>query len=272
KVVEDSRKTANKYSVLDSLPEDNDQELQMLMEIMIVDNFLDKKMQPIVNVAIPWSKDKGGIAQDMEDNVINGWDNNDTCVQFTNVTNQSLFCVIYSARFQYKCFYTFVSAANDGIKRRRLYNELINKRRYVNGKPWCVAGDMNVTLSLNEHSYRGSVMTADTMKFQDCINKIEVDDLCKTRLHFTWKKNLHKTKAETRLIAEVYESENDEEKVLYQLNERDVENMIHNITDVKIKNAMFDIDDYKALGPDGFIAAFFKKKLRGLLVVIYAKL
>nr|GFC99082.1 hypothetical protein [Tanacetum cinerariifolium] len=72
KVVEDSRKTANKYSVLDSLPEDNDQELQMLKEIMIVDNFLDKKMQPTVNEAIPWSKDKGGIAQDMNDNVING--------------------------------------------------------------------------------------------------------------------------------------------------------------------------------------------------------
>ncbi|GJT15727.1 RNA-directed DNA polymerase, eukaryota, reverse transcriptase zinc-binding domain protein [Tanacetum coccineum] len=37
-------------------------------------------------------------------------------------------------------------------------------------------------------------MTTNMMEFQDCINKIKVDDLCKTGLHFTWTKNLQKTK------------------------------------------------------------------------------
>ncbi|GKB78522.1 putative reverse transcriptase domain-containing protein [Tanacetum coccineum] len=44
KVVEDLRKTTNKYSVLDLLPEDNDQELRMLKDRMIVDKFLDKRI------------------------------------------------------------------------------------------------------------------------------------------------------------------------------------------------------------------------------------
>nr|GEY07298.1 hypothetical protein [Tanacetum cinerariifolium] len=39
-VVEEIRKTANKFSVLNSLLEDNDQELRILKERMIVDNFL----------------------------------------------------------------------------------------------------------------------------------------------------------------------------------------------------------------------------------------
>nr|GFA71298.1 hypothetical protein [Tanacetum cinerariifolium] len=69
--------------------------------------------------------------------------------------------LIISERYHYKCFYTFVYAANDGIGRR--------------------SGD--------------SVMTTDMMEFHDCINKIEVDDLCKTGLHFTWTKNLQETRA-----------------------------------------------------------------------------
>ncbi|GJR68766.1 RNA-directed DNA polymerase, eukaryota, reverse transcriptase zinc-binding domain protein [Tanacetum coccineum] len=221
KVVEDLRNTANKYSILESLPKDNDQELQMLKERMIVDKFLVKKIQPTVMEAMYWTKDmvkyfKEKWADDSVnsedvcyrnvdirglntskkqkevvnlirseqiqvcavletilknkklhstcDNLFNGWswvsnmkecdkgcrivvgcDNSDTCVQVINMTSQYLFGVISSARYQYKCFYTFVYAANDGIGRRRLWNELIKKRSYVNGKPWCLAGDWNVT-------------------------------------------------------------------------------------------------------------------------------
>ncbi|GKC33677.1 RNA-directed DNA polymerase, eukaryota, reverse transcriptase zinc-binding domain protein [Tanacetum coccineum] len=57
KEVDDLRKTANKYYVLDSLPEDNDQELRMLKERMIVDKFLDKKLQPTLIESMSWSKD-----------------------------------------------------------------------------------------------------------------------------------------------------------------------------------------------------------------------
>ncbi|GKC83700.1 RNA-directed DNA polymerase, eukaryota, reverse transcriptase zinc-binding domain protein [Tanacetum coccineum] len=69
-----------------------------------------------------------------------------------------------------------VLEANDGIatvmKSKEVSGikgeeELIRDCRYVNGKPWCIAGDINVTLYPNEHS----------------------------RLHFTRTKNLQRTKA-----------------------------------------------------------------------------
>ncbi|GJR43472.1 RNA-directed DNA polymerase, eukaryota, reverse transcriptase zinc-binding domain protein [Tanacetum coccineum] len=44
--VDEIRKVSNKYFVLDSLPEDNDQELIMLRERMIVDKYLNEKVQP----------------------------------------------------------------------------------------------------------------------------------------------------------------------------------------------------------------------------------
>ncbi|GKE24059.1 hypothetical protein Tco_1435571, partial [Tanacetum coccineum] len=56
-------------------------------------------------------------------------------------------------------------------------------------------GDMNVTLSPNEHSSGGSSMTGDMNKFKDCINLIEIEDIATSGLFFTWTKNLFNTKA-----------------------------------------------------------------------------
>ncbi|GKB77893.1 hypothetical protein Tco_0944788 [Tanacetum coccineum] len=54
---------------------------------------------------------------------------------------------------------------------------------------------MNVTMNTSEHSSGSSSITADMVEFNDCINKIEVEDVCRSGLHFTWTKNLHKAKA-----------------------------------------------------------------------------
>ncbi|GKC91651.1 RNA-directed DNA polymerase, eukaryota, reverse transcriptase zinc-binding domain protein [Tanacetum coccineum] len=75
-----------------------------------------------------------------------------------------------------------------------LWRELCKEKKFVNGKPWSIAGDMNVTLHPNEHSCGSSILTADMVDFKDCLNEIEVDDLCSSGLHFTWTKNLHKAK------------------------------------------------------------------------------
>ncbi|GKB79502.1 RNA-directed DNA polymerase, eukaryota, reverse transcriptase zinc-binding domain protein [Tanacetum coccineum] len=37
-------------------------------------------------------------------------------------------------------------------------------------------------------------MSPNMMEFQDCLNAIEVEDICSSGLHFTWTKNLHKTR------------------------------------------------------------------------------
>ncbi|GJZ08736.1 RNA-directed DNA polymerase, eukaryota, reverse transcriptase zinc-binding domain protein [Tanacetum coccineum] len=114
-------------------------------------------------------------------------------------------------------------------------------------KPWCIAGDMNVILHPNEHSCGSSIMNPDMMEFQDCLNAIEVEDICSSGLHFTWTKNLHKVKMgnmtgvlkklnrimsikdfiknfpqahaklkEAKLVEEFFEAESDEEKFLQQ--------------------------------------------------------
>ncbi|GJX44527.1 RNA-directed DNA polymerase, eukaryota, reverse transcriptase zinc-binding domain protein, partial [Tanacetum coccineum] len=280
-VIKDIRSTANKYSILDSLPEDNDLELKTLKERMIVDKFLNEKIQPTLLESITWSKDmikyfkdkleidmikesEADIEEDVlevnnstanvmrdkdisgikemflvkiymeykirtwnirgmntlekQNEVINlirsenlkicavletrlkskklvkacdrvfqrwswvsnmqdcikgcriviGWDNDETSVQVIHKTSQSIFCVISARKYNFKCFYTFVDAANEGTERRCLWEELVNEKRFVNGNSRCVA---------------------------ECLNKIEVEDISRTVLHFTWTKNLLKTKA-----------------------------------------------------------------------------
>ncbi|GKB79501.1 ATPase, F1/V1/A1 complex, alpha/beta subunit [Tanacetum coccineum] len=57
KVVEEIRKSANKFSILNTLPEDDDHEIRILKGRMIVDEFLNKKMQPNLIESMTWSKD-----------------------------------------------------------------------------------------------------------------------------------------------------------------------------------------------------------------------
>ncbi|GJY79650.1 RNA-directed DNA polymerase, eukaryota, reverse transcriptase zinc-binding domain protein [Tanacetum coccineum] len=89
----------------------------------------------------------------------------------------------------------YLKLFEEEIKVRLKYrNQMRRWEIYVNRKPWCIAGDMNVILQPNEQSCGPSIMSADMMDFQDCLNTIKVKDICIFGLYFTWTKNLHKAK------------------------------------------------------------------------------
>ncbi|GJT98779.1 RNA-directed DNA polymerase, eukaryota, reverse transcriptase zinc-binding domain protein [Tanacetum coccineum] len=242
KHVEEIRKTANKLFVLNSHSEDNDQEVRTLKERMIVDKFLNQKLQPTLIESMTWSKDMiHYFKEKWEENIIkernegikevevedvlsnsNGTGNfmkaNEVNGMKGSILNEDGYgvCAVLETRLkckklqkscdkvfhdwewvsnmEFKCYYSFVYAANEGVERRELWRTLVNDNRYVNGKPWCIAGDMNVIMHPNEHSCGSSIMSTDMMEFHDCLNTIEVEDLCRSGLHFTWTKNLHKAK------------------------------------------------------------------------------
>ena len=49
--------------------------------------------------------------------------------------------------------------------------------------------DFNVTLNGIEHSAGVSSISSDMQEFIDCVNKIEVEDMCSNGLFFTWIKS-----------------------------------------------------------------------------------
>ncbi|GJT48969.1 RNA-directed DNA polymerase, eukaryota, reverse transcriptase zinc-binding domain protein [Tanacetum coccineum] len=264
KVVEDLRKTTNKYSVLDSLPEDNDQELRMLKDRMIIDKTSGKRIGKrkwknvislrmfVMNLVVMqklWRimrlmvlREKCSMMTLMEYK-IRVWN-----IKGIN-TSEKQKEVMNLIRIE-----QWMSNMQECIKRRRLWEELVNEIRFVNGKLWCLAGDMNVTLHPNENYYGSFVMTTNMMEFQDCLNKIEEFlEIVKEK----WNHEVHGYFMGAS--QNVQNIQNSDELFGKRLNEGVYERMIHDITNAKIKNAMFDIDDSKAPRPYGFTAAFIKK-------------
>nr|GEX97935.1 hypothetical protein [Tanacetum cinerariifolium] len=67
-------------------------------------------------------------------------------------------------------------------------NEVQNQKKNVILKE--ASGDLNVTLKHDEHSEGMSCSTTDMIEFQECIGRVELEDINKTRCYFTWTKSL----------------------------------------------------------------------------------
>lgn len=81
-----------------------------------------------------------------------GWDQRYVQVMVMHYTNQTILCLIEDVNSKIKIYYTFVYAKNDGKDRRVLWKELVRHGMIVSNNPWCLMGDFNVTLKLDEHS------------------------------------------------------------------------------------------------------------------------
>ncbi|GJR02332.1 RNA-directed DNA polymerase, eukaryota, reverse transcriptase zinc-binding domain protein [Tanacetum coccineum] len=127
--------------------DDNYSEIQKLKERMIVDKFLNEKIQPTLLESITWSNDMIKYFKDK-------WVDDKMPKDTGNIEEDVLEINNGTAN---------VMGDQDirGFERRLLWVDLENEKRYVNGNPWCLSGDMNVTLHPNEHSSGSSIMTAD---------------------------------------------------------------------------------------------------------------
>ncbi|GKE01932.1 hypothetical protein Tco_1389915 [Tanacetum coccineum] len=72
----------------------------------------------------------------------------------------------------------------------KLWKDLSLYKKIVGNAAWTIMGDVNVSLSLDDHSKGISHFTQDMLEFQDYINEIEIDDLNYYGLHFTLTKSL----------------------------------------------------------------------------------
>ena len=60
----------------------------------------------------------------------------------------------------------------------------------VDGNPRCLLGDLNVRLKLKDKEEGSSIIDILMREFKECMDEIEVSDVNKSRLHFTWNQNL----------------------------------------------------------------------------------
>nr|GEX58827.1 RNA-directed DNA polymerase, eukaryota, reverse transcriptase zinc-binding domain protein [Tanacetum cinerariifolium] len=158
-IAQASNESSNKYVVLEDLGEN-------------------------VGCDIDVSQKRRGIGCKEKQDEIRNWIQN----------NKLSLCAIIEARAQandqkIKLYCSFIYAANHGKERQSLWVDLGRQKSVTNKHPWVLMGDFNVTLSPNKHFVGGSNIFIDMYEFQDCVNMIEVEDLCNSGLQFTWTKS-----------------------------------------------------------------------------------
>ncbi|GJW67845.1 RNA-directed DNA polymerase, eukaryota, reverse transcriptase zinc-binding domain protein [Tanacetum coccineum] len=111
------------------------------------------------------------------------------------------------------------------------------------GHTWIMMGNLNVTLKVNEHSVGGSHLSNDMQEFQDCVNSIEMEDLCRMQQN------------RVKVIC-------DEDGNKYEENHVAEQFVLHFQKFLGTKTDVEELRDKwneKAPGPDCFTAMFFKK-------------
>ncbi|PWA69494.1 RNA-directed DNA polymerase, eukaryota, Reverse transcriptase zinc-binding domain protein [Artemisia annua] len=93
----------------------------------------------------------------MDDQVIH------TCIRF-KIDKKELFC-------------SFIYAHNRYTHRRPLWRNLVLHKHYDRNRAWCLLGDFNSALNLEDRVEGSSVIDIAMREFKDCVEEIEVFDV-----------------------------------------------------------------------------------------------
>ncbi|GKB48156.1 hypothetical protein Tco_0898909 [Tanacetum coccineum] len=145
---------------------------------MIVDQFLNKKIQPSVMEISKWSNDMVKYFKERWEEDRKRDADNDVQKDRSMKSDEE----------------DIVSEVNR-MRENVIANEIPGRDLYMHKRasrtlPWAIMDDMNVTLKLKEHSNGGSSITEDMKDFDDCVNQVEVEDIRSSGSFYTWTKSL----------------------------------------------------------------------------------
>ncbi|PWA56770.1 RNA-directed DNA polymerase, eukaryota, Reverse transcriptase zinc-binding domain protein [Artemisia annua] len=83
-------------------------------------------------------------------------------------------------------FCSFVYAHNRYTHRRPLWDNLGLHKQLVRNRPWCVLGDFNSALNLEDKIEGSSVIDITMREFKECVDANELVDINRSGLQFTW--------------------------------------------------------------------------------------
>ncbi|GJT39899.1 hypothetical protein Tco_0939764 [Tanacetum coccineum] len=118
--------------------------------------------------------------------IILGWNLNDVDITIIDQDAQVMHTCIFFKADKKELFCSFIYAHNRYMHRRALWHNLSLHKHYVRGRPWCLMGDFNAALYLDDKSVGSSRIDIAMREFKECVEEIEVSDVNLSGLHFTW--------------------------------------------------------------------------------------
>ncbi|XP_022019078.1 uncharacterized protein LOC110919108 [Helianthus annuus] len=76
--------------------------------------------------------------------------------------------------------------ANYYVTRRELWQHLKMHKALVRNDPWVIMGDFNSALNLEDKSMGVSTISQGMREFKECVEEIEMFDVNRVGMHFTW--------------------------------------------------------------------------------------
>lgn len=115
-----------------------------------------------------------------------GWDPNVVDVMLISMTGQVIHAQVILKDDNKVIFCSFVYAHNSFIQRRILWQNLGLHKAFVHDRPWCILGDFNVALHLDDRFMGSSNIDIAMCEFSECVDSIELNDVKSVGMHFTW--------------------------------------------------------------------------------------
>ncbi|KAL0288554.1 UNVERIFIED_CONTAM: hypothetical protein Sradi_7095400 [Sesamum radiatum] len=114
------------------------------------------------------------------------WCDDEVQVEILAVNTQFIHCRLTNKRAHTKCLITVLYGENEVIKRRELWQGLIQLSRGITDEPWIVMGDFNAVLDDSEVNGYAADTSASMADFLECITESELTHLPFTGANFTW--------------------------------------------------------------------------------------
>ncbi|GJS41527.1 reverse transcriptase domain-containing protein [Tanacetum coccineum] len=162
---------------------DNHLSICAILESYVSSSRLDKVCS---NVFRTWYWFSNGALCEKGSRIILGWNPDDVDVTILSQSSQVMHThIMFKADNKYM-FCSFVYAHNRFVQRRDLWHNLEMHKVFVRDKPWCLMGDFNSALNLEDKSVGSFIIDISMREFKDCVENIEVSDVNKSVIANEW--------------------------------------------------------------------------------------
>ncbi|GKC47623.1 RNA-directed DNA polymerase, eukaryota, reverse transcriptase zinc-binding domain protein, partial [Tanacetum coccineum] len=133
-----------------------------------------------------WKWTSNGVSCSKGSRIILGWNPDIVKVVVIAYDDQVMHTCVHFKDDKKDLFCSVIYAHNRYMQRRALWHNLVTHKAYVRDRPWCILGDFNVSLHVNDKSTGTSYIDRGMRDFQECVDSIEVLDVNSTGLRYTW--------------------------------------------------------------------------------------
>ncbi|GKE76256.1 RNA-directed DNA polymerase, eukaryota, reverse transcriptase zinc-binding domain protein, partial [Tanacetum coccineum] len=154
-----------------------------ILESHVADQNLEKMCKYVFS---HWDWVSNAMTCNKGTRIIVGWNHNDVDVTVIHQDPQVIHTRVWLKADRKEFFCSFIYAHNKYTQRRPLWNGLCLHKSYIQNRMWCLLGDFNASLFAGDTSTGSSVLDITMREFKECVESIEVMDVQRTGLQFTW--------------------------------------------------------------------------------------